>query len=58
MKKPRVNAVDMVRRIRDKQAKQFAGMSDKQLIAHLRKAGERSLAEARATRPVRRSRAG
>lgn len=58
MKKPRVNAVEMVRRIRDKQAKQFAAMSDKELIEHLRKAGERSLVEARALRPIRRSRAG
>ncbi len=58
MKKPRVNAVEMVRRIRDKQAKQFAAMSDKKLIAHLHEAGGRALAEARATRPVRCSRAG
>lgn len=56
MKTPRVNAVELVRRIRDKQGKRFARMSDKQLIAHLRNAGERSLAEARATRSDRRSR--
>ncbi len=58
MNKPKLNAVEMVRRIRDKQAKKFAAMSDKQLLAHLNGAGERSLTEARAARPVRRSRAG
>lgn len=45
------------RRIRDKQATQFARMTGKQLIAHLRAAGERAPAHSRASRPVRRSRA-
>ena len=54
MDKPKVNAVEMVRRIRNKQARQFAAMSEKQLLAHLSDAGQRSLTEARAARPVRR----
>lgn len=57
-----INSTSLVRRIRDAQRKQFAKMTDEELIAHLNAVGKKALAEARnETRnetPKRRNRAG
>ena len=42
-----IKALDMVRRIRDEQAKQLRGLSDDEIIAYFRKRGKKS------RRPVR-----
>ncbi len=40
MKAPKLRAVEMVRRIRDRQARQLAGKTEAEIIAFYRAAGE------------------
>lgn len=43
MKETTIRAVELVRRIRDDQARQLAGKSDEEIIAFFRRAGEAAL---------------
>jgi hypothetical protein len=45
MKAPKLRAVALVRRIRDRQARQLAGKTDAEIIAFYRSAGEAATAE-------------
>lgn len=56
-RKPTLKTNAMVRRIRDAHAKLLAGKTREERIAFYRKAGEKAMAEARTTKPVRRRRA-
>lgn len=58
MKAPRLRAVEMVRRIRDRHARQLAGKSDAEIIAFYRAAGEAALDETRRRIKSRKRRAG
>jgi hypothetical protein len=55
MKGTRVRAVDMVRRIRDRQAKVLAGRSTAEIIAFYRAAGEAATTDAAPSVSSRRS---
>lgn len=55
MKAPRLRAVEMVRQIRDRQARRLAGKRTEDIIAFYRAAGEAALQDAqRRTKPSRR----
>ena len=59
MKAPKVRAVQMVRRIRDSQARQLAGKTQAEIIAFYRAAGEAATEDVRQRAKVRsRRRAG
>ena len=49
MKANRIRAVEMVRRIRDRHAKQLAGKTPSEIIAFYRAAGEAATEDARQT---------
>ena len=57
MKATKVRAVDMVRRIRDRHARQLAGKTDAEIIAFYRAAGEAATADLRQRTKPRRQRA-
>lgn len=50
--KIQIKAVEMVRRIRDEQARMLAGKSKDEIIAFFRKAGEAARREAKRTAPA------
>jgi len=54
MKGTKLRAVEMVRRIRDRHARQLAGKSEAEIIAFYRAAGEAALDDVRKSRPRRR----
>jgi len=54
--KIQIKAVEMVRRIRDEQAKLLAGKSDAEIIAFFRKAGQAARRKARKRQPAQRRR--
>ena len=54
MKATRLRAVDMVRRIRDRHARQLAGKTETEIIAFYRAAGKAAMDEARKSRSRRR----
>jgi len=54
--KIQIKAVEMVRRIRDEQAKLLAGKSDAEIIAFLRKAGKAARRKAKKRRSSQRRR--
>ena len=54
MKATKLRAVDMVRRIRDRHARQLAGKTDAEIIAFYRAAGEAAIDDVRKTRFRRR----
>ena len=58
MKTPRIRAVEMVRRIRDRHAKQLAGKSPEEIIAFYRAAGEAAMQDAQHRAKTRRRKAG
>ena len=58
MKAARLRAVEMVRRIRDRHARQLADKSDAEIIAFYRAAGEAALDDAQRRSKSRKRRAG
>ena len=54
MKATKFRAVEMVRRIRDRHARQLAGKSEAEIIAFYRAAGEAAMDDVRKARPRRR----
>ena len=58
MKAPRIRAVEMVRKIRDRQARRLAGKSPEEIIAFYREAGEAAMQDAGRRSKLRRRRAG
>ena len=58
MKAPRIRAVEMVRKIRDRQARRLAGKSPEEIIAFYRAAGEAAMQDAERRPKLRRRRAG
>ena len=58
MKAPRIRAVEMVRKIRDRQARRLAGKSSEEIIAFYRAAGEAAMQEAQRRSKLRRRRTG
>jgi hypothetical protein len=58
MKATRLRAVDLVRRIRDRQARRLAGKTPAEIIAYYRAAGEAAMEEARAASKLQRRKAG
>ena len=58
MKAPRISAVEMVRKIRDRQARRLAGKSPDEVIAFYRAAGEAAMQDAEQRSKLRRRRAG
>ncbi len=58
MKAPRIRAVEMVRRIRDRQTKRLAGKTTEEIIAFYRAAGEAAMQDARHRSKTRRRKAG
>ncbi len=54
--KTRIKAVEMVRRIRDEQARMLAGKSTAEMIAFFRKAGDAARREAKKRRSAQRRR--
>lgn len=58
MKAPKIRAVEMVRKIRDRQARRLAGKSSAEIIAFYRAAGEAAMREAEDRTKLRRRRAG
>ena len=58
MKAPRVRAVQMVRRIRDRHARQLAGKTEAEIIAFYRAAGKAALEDVRRRSKPRKRRAG
>lgn len=55
MKAPRIHAVEMVRKIRDRHARRLAGKSPEEIIAFYRAAGEAAMQDAkRRSKPRRR----
>jgi len=58
MKAPKLRAVEMVRRIRDRHARQLAGKSDAEIIAFYRAAGEAAMEDLRQRSRPRKRRAG
>ena len=57
MKATRMRAVEMVRRIRDRHARQLAGKTDTEVIAFYRAAGEAATADLRQRTKSRRQKA-
>jgi len=58
MKLPRIRAVDMVRKIRDRHTRQLVGKSPDEIIAFYRAAGEIAMQDADRRSKLRRRRAG
>ena len=58
MKAPRIRAVGLVRKIRDRQARRLAGKSPEEVIAFYRAAGEAAMQDAERRSKPRRRRAG
>ncbi len=58
MKATKLRAVEMVRRIRDRHAKQLAGKTDAEIIAFYRAAGEAAMEDLRQRSKPRKRRAG
>ncbi len=58
MKAPRIRAVEMVRKIRDRQARRLAGKSPEEVIAFYRAAGDAAMQDAERRSKLRRQRAG
>ena len=58
MKAPRIRAVEMVRKIRDRQTRRLAGKSPEEVIAFYRAAGEAAMQDAQRRPKLRRRRAG
>ena len=58
MKATRLRAVDLVRRIRDRQARRLAGKTPAEIIAYYRAAGEAAMEEAQAAARTQRRKAG
>ena len=58
MKAPKIRAVDMVRKIRDRQARRLTGKSPEDIIAFYRAAGEAAMQDAERRSKLRRRRAG
>ena len=58
MKPPRIRAVDMVRKIRDRQTRRLASKSPEEIIAFYRAAGEAAMQDAERRSKLRRRRAG
>ena len=58
MKSPKIRAVDMVRRIRDRHARLLIGKTTAEVIAFYRAAGEAAMQDARERAKPRRRKAG
>jgi len=58
MKAPRIRAVEMVRRIRDRQQKRLAGKTPEEIIAFYRAAGDAAMQDAQHRTKTRRRKAG
>jgi hypothetical protein len=58
MKATKLRAVEMVRRIRDRHARQLAGKTDAEIIAFYRAAGEAAMEDLRQRSKPRKRRAG
>jgi len=58
MKAPRIHAVEMVRKIRNRQSRRLAGKSPDEIIAFYRAAGEAAMRDAAERAKLRRRRAG
>ncbi|HYM62616.1 MAG TPA: hypothetical protein VEZ11_17160 [Thermoanaerobaculia bacterium] len=58
MKIPKIRAVDMVRRIRDRHARLLTGKTPDEIIAFYRAAGEAAMRDARDREKHRRRKAG
>lgn len=58
MKAPKLRAVDMVRKIRDRQARRLAGKSAAEIIAFYQTAGEAAMRDAEDRTKLRRRRTG
>jgi hypothetical protein len=58
MKTPRIRAVEMVRKIRDRHTKRLAGKTTDQIVAFYRAAGEAAMQDARDRLKPRRRKAG
>ncbi len=58
MKRPRIRAVAMVRRIRDRQAKRLAGKTAQEVTAFYRAAGDAAMQEAQHRAHTRRRKTG
>jgi hypothetical protein len=58
MKSPKIHAVDMVRRIRDRHARLLTGKTTAEVIAFYRTAGEAAIQDARERMKPRRRKAG
>ena len=58
MKAPRIRAVEMVRKIRDRQTRRLAGKSPDEIIAFYRAAGEAAMQDAERRSKLRRQRTG
>ena len=58
MKATKLRAVDMVRRIRDRHARQLVGKTDAEIIAFYRVAGEAATEDLRQRTKPRRQKAG
>ena len=58
MKAPRIRAVEMVRKIRDRHARRLADKSPEEVIAFYRAAGEAAMQDAERRSKLRRRRAG
>jgi hypothetical protein len=54
MKAPRVRAVEMVRRIRDRHARKLRGKTAEEVIAFYRAAGKAAVEDAQRAKPRRR----
>jgi hypothetical protein len=58
MKAPKINAVEMVRKIRDRQARRLAAKSPEEVLAFYRAAGDAAMQDAERRSKLRRRRAG
>jgi hypothetical protein len=58
MTTPRIRAVQMVRRIRDRQTKRLAGKTPQEVIAFYRAAGDAAMRDAQHRAKARRRKAG
>ena len=58
MKAPRIRAVEMVRKIRDRQTRRLSGKSPEEIIAFYRAAGEAAMQDAERRSKLRHRRAG
>ena len=58
MKAPRIRAVEMTRKIRDRHVRRLAGKTPEEVIAFYRAAGQAAVEDARQRTKTRRRRAG